>query len=193
VAFTKANTTGTGFTYAVSTGTANAYSTTTAYTGAGATGSTGLNALLQDMIYDGNNSPGGTATLTLTGLATNTNYETRLYVRSFGSDTGITAANTRTSTISFNGDGTPVSAGTINEDDASTVPGAGFASSQVYAISYDFNSGASTTESITFTEANTNLSWHIYGVTNQAVPEPATAGFLAVAAIGLLSRRRKFV
>jgi len=184
VTFTKAGTSGAGFTYAVNSGGAavHAGNTNTGVLNPTTTGA-GLNALLTDMIYDGNNTVGGTETLTLTGLTAGQQYDTRVYARQWG-------VSSRIVNVTFNGDGTNLSTGNINEDDATQTP-AGFATAtQPYAISYKFTATGSS-ETVTFTLLNSNESWHVYGVTNQAVPEPAPVSVLLLGGAGLLMARRR--
>jgi hypothetical protein len=121
--------------------------------------------LFRDMIYNGSNAPGGTATLSLTGLVPGTRYDTRLYVRQWG------AGGNRESTVGFDidNDGTFDNFVPINEDDARSV---GFASDrQAYALSFRFRA-ESDQMNLSFLEALSNQSWHVYGLTNEIV-EPA--------------------
>jgi hypothetical protein len=169
VPFTKAGATGAGYTYVVSSGTADVHpgNANTGVTGPG------IGTLLTDMIYNGNNAAAGTATLTLTGLTPGTAYETRVYYRQW-------AAGDRTATVTFDGDAAANQQATVNED------GVNDAFALVYKFTADSNQVA-----VTFAQNNFNQSWHVYGVTNEAVPEPATVGLLGIGAMAGLARRRR--
>jgi hypothetical protein len=124
-----------------------------------------ISKLLRDMYVPF----GDPYTLTLSGLTADTQYSTRIYYRPWENN------GTRNSILTFNGDGTPLSTGTINQD----------AGSSAHYVAYDFTaSGTSVTVSFS------NNSWHLYGATNHVIPEPASFGMLGAAAIALLLRRR---
>lgn len=126
--------------------------------------------LLTDMNYafaDGN-----PMVLTLTGLSAGANYSTRIYYRPWNNDA------TRTSTITFNGDGTGVST-SINED----------AGTLAHYVSYDFTASASSV-TVSF-QQTAGGGWHLYGVTNQVVPEPSSGLLLLGSAVALGLRRRR--
>ena len=117
--------------------------------------------LFQDMFYNSNNPVGNTATATLTGLIPGVTYDTRLYVRQWG-------PSNRQATVAFdtNGDGVPENWVPINEDDARTV---GFSdANQAYALSYTFTADSDRLD-IYLNQAFFNMSWHLYGLTNEAV------------------------
>lgn len=169
VGFVKEDLTGPNFTYAANSGTLNIHP---GNDNTGVAAGTGIHTLLQDMIYNGGNTPGGTATLTLTGLTPGTPYDTRIYYRQWG-------AGDRTATITFDGDNLAPAQITVNED------GVNDASILSYRFTADSDQVA-----ISFAQNNNNQSWHVYGVTNEVVPEPAAFGFIGLAALGLLARRR---
>jgi fibronectin-binding autotransporter adhesin len=169
VPFVKEDLTGPNFTYTGNTGTLNIHP---GNDNTGVAPGTGIHTLLQDMIYNGGNTPGGTATLTLTGLTPGTQYDTRLYYRQWG-------VSDRTATITFDGDSLAPAQITVNED------GVNDANILSYRFTADSNQVA-----ISFAQNNNNQSWHVYGVTNEVVPEPASFGLVGLAALGLLARRR---
>jgi len=120
--------------------------------------------VFRDMIYNGNNSPGGIARYTLSGLIPGVEYDARIYTRQWGS------GGTRTSDIAMITDGGSlgVANATINQDDASAVP-PGFADpAQAYAISTRYRP-LGTEFTAQFRQHNPNWSWHLYGVTNEFV------------------------
>ena len=117
--------------------------------------------LFRDMLYNGNNPAGNTATATLTGLIPGVTYDTRIYVRQWG-------PSNRQATVAFdtNGDGVPENWVPVNEDDARTV---GFSdANQAYALSYTFTADSDRLD-IYLNQAFFNMSWHLYGLTNEAV------------------------
>jgi len=117
--------------------------------------------LFRDMFYNGNNPAGNTATATLTGLIPGVTYDTRIYVRQWG-------PSNRQATVAFdtNADGVPENWVPVNEDDARTV---GFSNAnQAYALSYTFTAVSDRLD-IYLNQAFFNQSWHLYGVTNEAV------------------------
>ena len=149
--------------------------------------------LLTDMLYTGSNSPGAVTRLTLSGLTAGQSYDTRIYTRAWAVN-----ATTRTANITFDPDGTGAGTDTltitIDEDDASKTP-PGFSSyDQAYMISYEFTAEG-TELTIDFEQLYSNQSWHLYGVTTEAVPEPSTICLLVFGGLGLLGgafiRRRR--
>jgi len=121
--------------------------------------------LMTDMIYNGNNSPGGTTTWTLSGLTAGVNYDTRIYTRAWGASAG-----TRNSTIVFDPDGVGAisdSTGVISEDNATGTPPGLTNFNDAYYINYRFTAVASEDLVITATQAGSNASWHLYGISNQ--------------------------
>lgn len=136
-----------------------------------ASGGAGLNAL-GDTFYYG----GPIEVLTLTGLTPGYTYRTGMLV--FGWDNSnqiMTVSDDPSVSHTFDRDG--------NTGAAATTP---------VAIEYLFTAPSSGQIVYTITEATTGNSLHNYGFYNQlvAVPEPATAGFLAFAAGAFLRRRR---
>lgn len=166
-----------------SSGTANDNAGNANFTATGAIG-----ALLTDMIYNGGNAVNGTSTWTVSGLTTGVTYDLRIYTRQWG------AGGTRNVSLNFDPDGAgPLSESTamINEDDATTVGMA--AATDAYYINYRYTAAAGQNLVITATQALTNNSWHLYGLTNQVVPvpEPTGAALSGLAALGLMLRRRR--
>ncbi len=121
--------------------------------------------LLSDFIYNGNNAPGGVATITVFGLAPGVEYDTRIYNRQW--DTGTE----RTATFEFDTDALPGAEDTIASIDQNhadlTPPSDGtYADNTAYALSYRFIA-ESDTMTVSINQANSNQSWHVYGVTNE--------------------------
>jgi len=126
--------------------------------------------LFRDMLYNGNNPPGGTAMATLSGLVPGAVYKTRVYTRQWGP-----TASSREARVGFDidGDGTTDNHVTVDEDHASSV---GFSDdAQAYALAYTFRAESDHLD-VSFQQSFYNQSWHLYGVTNEIIaPAPGTA------------------
>ena len=145
---------------------------------------------MTDMYYNGGNSAGGTTTWTLDGSAftPGETYDTRIYTRSWGSSA---TGGTRNVSFVFDHDGAgplSTSTGTISEDNATSV---GFGVNDAYYINYRFTAVAGEDLVITGTQLGSNQSWHLYGLTNQLVPEPSRAMLIGLGCLGLLMGRRR--
>ena len=128
--------------------------------------------LMTDMYFNGNNEAGGSTTWTLSGLKGGATYQTRIYVRSWG-----TGGGSRVATIVFDPDGGgPISdsPGPIKTDDASASP-PGFNGNDAYYINYEFTAVAGEDLVITVTQDGDNMSWHLYGLSNELVGLPFNA------------------
>lgn len=147
----------------------------------------GLATLLTDMIFNGNNEAGGTTTWTLSGLTSGITYDTRIYTRQWG-------PGTRNVDINFDPDGAggiSDSTGIINQDDASLTPPGFDNPNDAYYINYRFTAVDGQDLVITATQSDFNQSWHLYGLTNQVVPEPSQAVLCLLGTAGILLRRRR--
>lgn len=152
----------------------------------------GLGNLMQGFQFRTSPNPvGAVSTITLGGLSAGTTYDFRIYSGRW--DTGAD----RTNIITFDPDGAGAisESTTINQNNASTVPGESFASDAIYYINYRYTAVANENLSVKFEIANSSLaSWHLYGLTNQVVPavipEP---GALVLSVLGgmLFLRRRR--
>jgi len=116
----------------------------------------GIYAVVQDMMYNGNNAPGGVATLTLTGLVPGFEYDARIYNRDWG------ASALRRARWEFDTDGIAGAEDVIediNQDDASEIPPSEgtFFQDSVYALSYQFTADSDTL-TIDLTQENQNYS-----------------------------------
>ncbi|MES2705995.1 MAG: PEP-CTERM sorting domain-containing protein [Verrucomicrobiota bacterium] len=149
----------------------------------------GLLSLLGSLTYAPQGpGPGASQTFTLSGLNVGTLYDTRLYIRSWdiaGSGRGIdlTAAN-----------GAESNSFSILEDRPGTVLGTGNVH-QAYYINYRFTAQTTSLDIIAAVPAGAAAdsgSFHIYGLTNQVVPEPgSTLGALLAAGVFAVRRRRR--
>lgn len=144
--------------------------------------------LLTDMYFNNGGAAGGTATWTLSGLTAGQAYDARIYVRTYGDSAG-----NRDATLVFDHDGaggSSLSTGTINEDDA-TGSTPGFSNfNDAYYINYRFTAVAGEDLVITATQDIANSSWHLYGLTNQVVPEPSSLTLAALGTLVCFRRRR---
>ncbi|NQU26150.1 MAG: PEP-CTERM sorting domain-containing protein [Candidatus Nealsonbacteria bacterium] len=118
--------------------------------------------LFGDFMFNGNNAPGGVATLTLSGLSVGTTYDTRIYTRAAGGP--------RVAQIDFENDGAPGAddSVTLDQGDALANPPGLDTINRAYALSYQFTA-QSDQLTVSFTQAVFNWSWHQYGVTNEVV------------------------
>ncbi len=131
----------------------------------------GMSNLLAGFIFSPNSADWR---LTLSGLTASELYSMRVYYRPWE------ANGSRTSVLTFNGDGTDASV-TINED----------AGTAAHYVQYDYTASGT---SATLTGIRTDNGWHMYGFTNQVIPEPSTLALLTTGLIGLLCyawRKRK--
>jgi hypothetical protein len=126
-----------------------------------------IEGLVKDMHYNALNG-----TITLTGLTPGVHYQFRLYHRSYG-----TSAAARGQNIGFdvNGISTDITGSeytaTFNEDDART-PNPAFATfSQVNALTLDYVLPAGVTTMKTYINATSTATYHLYGLTNEKMPE----------------------
>lgn len=148
----------------------------------------GLLDLLGSFTYaEGGPHPGFVQTFTLSGLNVGSIYDTRLYIRSW--DTGRTGRPI--DLIAFNGS----EADTLNilEDRPGTMLETGN-DDQAYYINYRFTAQATSLEISAGVPADAAFdsgSFHFYGLTNQAVPEPASSLGLVLAFGAFAARRRR--
>jgi hypothetical protein len=130
-----------------------------------------LSDLLEEFYHSSNGVGTGVQTLTLTGLTPGTDYTTTFYNAGFG----LVNAPTRVVTVTTS-DGT---AFTFDEN----LTGEG----NPGVLRYTFRA-SDPAITYTFTPATVN-TFHLYGFTNEVVPEPAGLGVLAMG--GLLALRRR--
>jgi hypothetical protein len=143
-----------------------------AFTGNGNNLTGGMNALASNFLYSGN--PGtATETLTLTGLTPGVTYKAQFYSVGFG------GPGTRLQNISDS------QGGVLNNYDQNAN------GDKNGSLLIDTYTAAGNSITFTFDSLGGNASYHQYGFSNQAVPEPATVGSLALAALGILARRRR--
>lgn len=141
-----------------------------------------------DFVYNLTSDATTVQTFTLTDLTVGQTYDYRVYMRAWAAD--VNPGN-RVQTFDFTGDGATTSV-TLNADDATTAPGAGFTAwNQGYYINYQFTYDGISAPGVTVTAADVANGYHAYLMTNQvAVPEPASLGLLASIGLLLMGRRR---
>ena len=155
-----------------------------AFTGTGGDGSldatndttaTGLGTipgLTVDFYNRGDGAPNETATLTLTGLATNTTYELVLYQDNSFARGLIDFAFTNSGTGSSGGD----TAADISRGGTK--------------ISVLYTTGDNTSVSLQ-ASSNTGSNMHWFAFSNQTIPEPSSVILFGLGSLGLLLRRRR--
>jgi len=180
VAFTSLSGNNATFTRTVANGNA------TNHNGAGVVSTCGgLLDLMTGFLYNNNPSTDGTGkqTYTITGLTVGTMYDLRIYSHNWVTN------DTRVNTLVFDPSGAADSTGPIDQDHSTTVGMPNNTDS--YYINYRYTA---TSTSLTWTAANaagSNASWHLYGLTNQVVPEPATMLVLMAGGLAALLKRRR--
>jgi hypothetical protein len=153
----------------------------------GVTGA-GLVSLLSSFTY----APGGAAagsfqTFTLSGLTIGTTYDTRLYIRVWDTE----ASGRPIDFTMTNGAEVDTLAGP--EDRPGDVLGTGN-QQQAYFVNYRYTAQGTTLDINTAVPAGAAVdsgSFHLYGLTNQVVPEPGTTLCLALAGLAGIVRRRR--
>ena len=136
-------------------------------------GSGAYNLLYDQMYTHGQHSK---QVWTLTGLTPGVTYDCRLYYRTTRID------RDRFGTVTFDEDGGGPLGSSIytNEDYIKSAP---YAASY---LSYVYTATTGGTLTIEIVHANPGEGWHIYGLSNEVVPEPSTLTLLACGLVGLL-------
>ena len=158
----------------------------------GVTGA-GLISLLQSFTYAGTGpNAGHSQTFTLSGLTAGTIYDTRLYIRTWD-----TEASGRPIDFTFTNGGEVDTHTDLLEDRPGTELGTGN-EHQAFFLNYQFAAQGSDlviNAAVPATAVENSGSFHLYALTTQVVPEPATTLLLAVGiglfGAGLLRRRQR--
>ena len=154
--------------------------------GAGVVSTTGnLANLMQGFLYNNGPATDGTGlqTYTISGLTPGTTYDLRVYTHLW------TNPGNRPNTLVFDSTGAADSTGLINQDNATSFGMPGVTDSAY--INYRYTA---TGTSLSFTAANaagSNASWHLYGLSNQVVPEPGSLALLGLGGLLVGYRRRR--
>lgn len=153
----------------------------------GVTG-TGLISLLSGFTYAPSGAdPGSSQTFTVSGLSIGTTYDTRLYIRTWD-----TEASGRPIDFTMT-NGTEIDPFSGPQDRPGTVLGTGN-QHQAFYVNYRFTAQGTDLVINTTVSASGGVgsgSYHMYALTNQVIPEPATALCLALAGFVGITRRRR--
>jgi PEP-CTERM motif len=151
----------------------------------------GLLGLLGSFTFNNNGAPGSNQTFTLTSLTPGTTYETRLYMRKWDDSTA------RGQLASFTAGGAPTDTITFYEDHPEVSPILQPSRESAWYLSYTYTADASGSLAIRFdVQESGNVqgdpgSFHMYGLTNQVIPEPSAMALLGIGMLGLVRRRRR--
>jgi len=149
----------------------------------GVTG-TGILALLNDFTYSGTGAGvGAYQTFTLSGLTGGQQYDARLYIRLWD-----TAGSGRDIDLTFT-NGTEIDSLTFEEDRPQNPP-INLALHNAYYINYRFTAQGTSLVIDAEVAAGGNGSFHMYGMSNQVIPEPSTLALIGLGAVGLIRRRK---
>ncbi len=152
----------------------------------GVTGA-GLIDLLGSFTYSGSGDAyPSSQTFTLTGLTPGNKYNTRMYIRTWD-----TEGSGRPINLYFTNGGDANGIGNLQEDRPSQFvandQGAYYVNYEYTALSTELKIDATVSEA----GGAGSGSYHLYGLTNELVPEPSAISLAGLAVLGLFSQRRR--